>query len=76
MTLPEMLAELFDMVEDEEITNDACGHEDPANPLDFCEVCFITNLYLNCSEDEDQFNEETSDFQRDTLVEVYEKYCE
>jgi hypothetical protein len=76
MTIPEMLAELFELVGDEEITNDSCDHENPADPLDFCEVCFVTNLYLNCSEDEGEFTEETTDNQRETLETIYEKYCE
>ena len=79
MNYPEMLQELLEMVKDEEIVNDCCDHKNPARPEasleDFCSVCFITNLSLNCSEDEEQFEEETTEAQRETIENLWEQYA-
>ena len=75
MELPDMLAELMQLVEDEEIENDLCPHINPANTLDFCDVCFIRNLYQNVSETEPAFTEETSQKQRETIEKLWGQYC-
>ena len=76
MTLQEMLSELRRMVESGEITNDCCGHENPANAPDFCEVCFIINLSDHVSEDDVNFTEETTDLQRETIQLLWDEYCD
>ena len=79
MEYPEMLQELWEMLQDYEIYNDDCDHENPARPEasegDFCQVCFILNLYQNCSDGEPEFLEETTQAQRDVLESLWERYC-
>ena len=70
-----MLAELMELVKDEEIENDLCPHREPANTLDWCNVCFITNLYENVSETEPSFTEETTPAQRETIEKLWSRYC-
>lgn len=71
-----MLAELYRLVEDREIVNDNCPHDDPEDLDAFCEVCFITNLAIHVSETEPSFTEETSERQRSKIEELHTKYCE
>lgn len=73
--LPEMLAELYEMVCDDEIYFDKCEHESPADTQEFCPVCFITNLYCNVSLQEPEFTEETSETQRETIQNLWEQYA-
>lgn len=75
MTLPEMLTELYQEVVDEAIYNDSCEHSDPSNAEPFCCVCFITNLYDNVSMDEDGFLEETTEAQQETVLSLWEEFC-
>lgn len=79
----EMLEELAGMVCGGEIVYDDCPHTDPADPPEWlyeenkvCPVCFITNLYENCSEIYKYFEEETTQAQRDHIIRLYERYCE
>ena len=76
MNLPEMLLELRRMVDNDEISNDCCDHEDPVNPPDFCAVCFVLNLSDHASMQEPEFTEETSDQQRQTLMDLWEENCD
>ncbi len=71
-----MLVELRRMVDNEEITNECCDHEEPADPQDFCVVCFVTNLSDHVSEDEENFTEETTDQQRETIESLWCEYCD
>lgn len=72
----QMLQELYDAVDQEEIINDSCEHLDPADPYDFCAVCFIMNLYENVSEDDPEFTNETTETQRETIQSLWERYCD
>lgn len=76
MTLPQMLLELRRMVDNEEITNDCCPHDNPADPPDFCAVCFILNLSDHVSLEEPSFTEETTDQQRQTLMDLFDEYAD
>ena len=78
MELYEMLLELRDMVDDDEIVYDNCEHDDPAGRLDaddFCPVCFIVNLSDHVSPDDPDFTEETTERQRETIEELWERYA-
>lgn len=75
MEIPDMLVELVEMVKDEEIENDLCPHINPANTLDWCNVCFILNIATNVSLEEPQFTEETTPKQRETIEKLWGKYC-
>lgn len=70
-----MLFELMDLVNDEEIENDLCPHINPADTLDWCDVCFITNLSNHVSETEPAFTEETTEKQREAIEQLYNQYC-
>lgn len=71
-----MLSELRHMVDDEEIFNECCNHEDPANPPDFCEVCFVLNLSDHVSLMEPYFTEETSEEQRQLIQTLWDEHCD
>lgn len=75
MEIPEMLAELMDMVTDEEITNDLCPHINPADTKGWCAVCFIRNIYENVSLEEPNFTDETTEPQRENIEKLWERYC-
>lgn len=75
MELLEMLAELRELVDDEEIYNDACEHTEPANASEFCSVCFILNLSDHVSEEEESFIEETTEKQRQTIEELWQRWA-
>lgn len=77
MTPLQKLYELVDMMECGDLYNDDCEHTDPANPPDdkFCPICFITNLAENCSDNEFQFNEETTQTQRDKIEELWDEHA-
>lgn len=71
-----MLLELVDMIRDEEMFDDECSHLDYANPQGaFCSICFVLNLAENCSSTEPDFIEETTEAQRDTLANIYDRWA-
>ena len=71
----EMLRELRGLVDDEEICNDACEHQSPSDTNEYCNVCFIVNLSDHVSEQDPDFTEETTDKQRETIENLWDKYC-
>lgn len=75
MEVFEMLCELREMVDDDEIYNDICLHEEPANTCGFCNVCFILNLSENVSMLDPGFTEETTELQRETIEDLWERHC-
>lgn len=76
MEVFEMLCELRDMVDDDEINNDLCSHEEPENTdIEDCHVCFILNLSNNVSMLDPGFTEETTELQRDAVIHLWERYC-
>jgi hypothetical protein len=81
MELYEMLSELWEMVETGDIYYDDCEHENVARPEargedGFCPVCFITNLYQNCSDSDPAFTEETTEQQRETIQGLWDQWCD
>ena len=71
--LPEMLAELIEMVDDEEI--DQCFHPEPALTEEWCDFCFIEN-HRTVSLEEPAFTDETSPKQRATIQRLWGRYCD
>lgn len=71
----EKLNELYEMIKEGDLTEDRCEHVEPANPEHFCKVCFITNLYNQCSMEEPEFSDETTEAQRQVLDELWNIYC-
>lgn len=79
MELYDQLRELYEAVQDSEIFFDSCEHAEPSRPgvesgEDFCPVCFIVNLFLNCSDSDPEFSEETTDKQRETIESLWEEW--
>ena len=75
MELYDMLKELREMVDDGEIFNDCCEHDNPADTLDWCPICFIVNLSDHVSEEDPEFTEETSEAQREKIEELWNQYA-
>lgn len=76
MTYWEMLCELKEAIDEGVIFNDRCEHEEPQDTDEFCTCCFILNLWANASETDEEFEVETTELQRDTVMNLWDKYCD
>lgn len=76
MTNVEMVLELTEMISACEMYDDECEHCNYSSTQDrFCAVCFVLNLATNCSPTEPEFIEETTEAQRDTLANIYDRWA-
>lgn len=70
----DMIVELKSLVDEGEIYDDECKHETPSETSEFCQVCFIENLYKHASPE--SLEDELSEKQIETVHFLYMKYCE